>query len=101
MEQPYQESDYVDMTSTTAAYISTVRPDHTVVLPSNVPIGAKVAIVIMSPDESNITEKARHARFQKMLDAIKAATAAGFTPPALSDAEIDARIERARRATKA
>ena len=96
----YQESDYVDMTSTTAAYISTVRPDHTVILPSDVPVGSKVAVVIMSPDENSTAEKARQARFQKMLDAIKAATAAGFTPPALSDAEIDARIERARHATK-
>lgn len=88
------------MTSTTSVYISTVRPDHTVFLPRDVPVGATVAMVIMSPEESNAAEKARHARFQKVLDAINAATAAGFTPPAISDAEIDARIERARHATK-
>lgn len=90
----------VAMTSITPAYVATVRADHTVVLPADVPVGSKVAVVIMSPDEGDKAEKARRARFQKVLDAIKAATEAGFTPPAISDAEIDARIERARHAYK-
>lgn len=70
------------------------------VLPTDVPIGSKVAVVIMSPGEGKQAEKARQARFQKVLDAIKAATEAGFTPPAISDEEIDARIERARHSLK-
>ena len=84
------------MISTTPAYISTVSADHTITLPTDVPIGTRVAIIIMGPDEIKITEKARHARFQKVLDAIKAAVDSGFTSPTISDEEIDARIERAR-----
>ncbi|MCB0105642.1 MAG: hypothetical protein KDE53_07030 [Caldilineaceae bacterium] len=86
------------MTNTTPAYIFTVRSDHTVVLPNDVPIGAKVAVVLVGPDDEKIVDKMRHARFQKVLDAIKAAVDSGYEPPAISDAEIDARIERARHA---
>ena len=88
------------MISTTPAYISTVSADHTVALPKEVPVGSKVAVIIVSPHEGKVAEKARQARFQKVLDAIKAAKEAGFTPPALPDSEIDARIERARHAHK-
>lgn len=33
---------------TTSAYITTVGPDHTIVLPDNIAVGATVAVVLMS-----------------------------------------------------
>lgn len=84
------------MTNITPAYISTVRSDHTIILPNDIPIGAKVAVVLVGPDNEQIMDQARYARFQKVLDAIKAAVDSGSEPPAISDVEIDARIERAR-----
>lgn len=39
------------MTSVTPAYISTVRADHTVILPTDVSVGSKVAVVMTTVDE--------------------------------------------------
>lgn len=33
---------------TTCAYITTVGPDHTIVLPADITVGATVAVVVMS-----------------------------------------------------
>ncbi len=42
----------------------------------------------------------RHARFEKVMDAIRAAMAEGFSAPVISDVELKARIKRARQAAK-
>ncbi len=54
----------------TPTYITTVNADHTVVLPSDVPVGAHVAIVLIP---SAAEESARQARFAATLAAIKEA----------------------------
>ena len=60
----------VEMTPT---HIATVRPDHTIALPAEMPVGAKVMVIVM-PDESAMAkEAARKERFAKTLEAIRAA----------------------------
>ena len=86
---------------TTAAFISTVNGDHTIQLPKEVPIGAKVAIFLMPGEAANPEQLTRQARFEKVIAAVRAAIADGFTPPVISDAELKARIQRARQAAKA
>jgi hypothetical protein len=81
----------------TPAYVSTVGDDRTITLPDDIPAGATVAVFVLPPKAVE-AEVARQARFAAMLDAIRAAIASGESPPEMSDEELDARIERARRA---
>lgn len=87
--------------STTPAYIGTVEEGHTVSVPNEVPVGTKVAILLLPlaavPDTIEEQEAARAERFSSVLAAIRSAIAAGYTAPALPDEELDARIRRARR----
>ena len=82
--------------STTPAYIGTVGEGHIVSVPSEVPIGAKVAILLLPPDPIDERESTRKERFESVLAGIRSAIAAGYTTPAISDEELDARIRRAR-----
>jgi hypothetical protein len=82
--------------STTPAYIGTVGEGHTVSVPSEVPIGSKVAILLLPPEASDEKESARKERFESVLAAIRSAIAAGYTTPTISDEELEARIRRAR-----
>lgn len=86
--------------ATTAAFISTVNADHTIRLPKEIPVGAKVAVVLMPTEEQTVELDTRRARFEKVISAIRAAIADGFAAPAISDEELSARIKRARRAAK-
>ncbi len=86
---------------TTSAYITKVRPDHTVVLPADMPVGATVAVVVVPSDATEVDEAARHDRFAKTLDAIRAASAQETTLPSVSDGELDALIETARKTPRA
>ena len=80
--------------STTPAYISTVSEGHVVSVPIEVPIGARVAILLLPP--SNDEEEAgRRARFEHGFAAIRAAIAAGYTTPAVADEDLDEKIRRA------
>lgn len=81
-------------------YISTVDPSRTISLPDTVPVGARVAIVLLPPVETLPDADAeRTARFMAVMKAIAAAQAAGFTLPEISNAELDTRIDRARRSS--
>jgi hypothetical protein len=79
---------------TTRAYITIVGPDHTVVVPDDIAVGATVAVVVMSttPD----AEAERQARFAATLAAIRAASAPETTPAAVTDTELEALIKEAR-----
>lgn len=83
--------------STTPAYIGTVDEGHVVSVPSEVPIGAKVAILLLPPTLADEREAERKERFDSVMTAIRSAIAAGYTTPAISDEELDVRIRRARR----
>ncbi len=82
--------------STTPAYSGTVSEGHTVRIPAEVPIGARVAILLLPSEAVDEREFERKEKFESVMAAIRAAIAAGYTPPAISDEELDARIRRAR-----
>jgi hypothetical protein len=85
--------------TSTPAYVATVGEDHTIVLPEEIPVGAQVTItVIPSSVPNKHDDDARRARFEATLAAIQAASTVGATPPAISDAELDALIKKARKA---
>lgn len=79
----------IEMTPT---HIATIRPDHTITLPTEMPVGAKVMVIVM-PDEAN--ESARKARFAKTIEAIRVAMQMPLNK--ISDAELNALVDKARR----
>jgi len=85
---------------TTSAYITTVGSDHTIVLPAEMPVGATVAVIVVPTSTTSVDDAARRARFAETLSAIRAASARE-TPPAISDDDLDALIEKARKAPRA
>lgn len=78
------------------AYVAVVRPDRTVRLPENVPVGATVAVVLL-PGASAHDDEARRERFERTLEALRTAAARGPHGPAVDDEALDALIDRARR----
>ncbi len=87
--------------TTTSAYVSTVRGDRTILLPDGIPIGAKVAVVLLPSEEIDEERTLRNMRFQKVMDAIRSAMNSNFTAPTVSDRELDQLIDEARQAAKA
>ena len=86
--------------TTTPAYIATVGDDHTIVLPEEIPVGARVTITVIPSVSDQLNGEARSARFSETLAAIQAAASVRTTPPAISDAELDALIKKARKASQ-
>jgi hypothetical protein len=86
--------------TTIPAYVVTVGADHTIVLPEEIPVGAQVTITVISPLPDHQDEAARASRFAETLTAIQAASRARVTPPAISDAELDALIKKARKSSE-
>jgi len=82
----------IEMTPT---HIATIRPDHTVTLPSEMPVGAKVMIIVMPDESAKIDEVARKERFAKTLDAIRVAMQISL--PQISDADLNALVDKARK----
>lgn len=79
------------------AFISTVDANRTIALPYSIPVGAKVAVMVMSEEAAEDSPE-RRLRFERVMAAIQAAMAEGFSPPAISDRELDSRIKMARHA---
>jgi hypothetical protein len=84
--------------TSTPAYIATVGEDRTIVLPAEIPIGAQVIITVVPAVQNQSDDQAYSTPFATTLAAIRAA-ANMPTPPAISDAELDALIKKARRAS--
>jgi hypothetical protein len=85
--------------TSTPAYITVVGEDHIIILPKEIPIGAKVTITVVPPTElSRQGDEERQGRFGKTLTAIHEASAAGKPEPPLSDAELDDLIKKAHKA---
>ena len=84
--------------TTTSAFVSTVKADRTIVVPEGIPVGAKVAVVLLPTEETQEESAARNMRFQKVMDTIRAAINTNFTSPSVSDKELDKLIEEARQA---
>lgn len=80
-------------TTTTSAYITTVRPDRTIVLPDEMAVGSTVAVVLL-PSNSEPNEADRSERFKTTLDAINNAAEAEIVPT-ISEEELDKLIRKA------
>jgi hypothetical protein len=86
--------------TSTSAYVATVGEDHTIVLPEEIPVGAQVTITVIPSSVPNEHDEARRARFEETLAAIHAALTVEAPGPTISDAELDARIKKARKAPR-
>lgn len=82
----------------TPAYITTVAEDRTITLPADIPAGARVAVILLSPTESAARDAARRARFAETKRAVRAASTHTPEAPAIDEAALDALIRAARRA---
>jgi hypothetical protein len=82
--------------TTTSAFVSTVKADRTIVLPEGIPVGARVAVVLLPQEELQEESAARNMRFQSVMDAIRAAINSNFEAPAISNKDLDQLIQEAR-----
>ena len=82
-----------NMLEKTEAYITIVGNDHKIALPAEMPVGAKVAVILMGDDPTS--ELARQQRFADTLAAIRNASLEEL--PVISDTELDELIARARK----
>jgi hypothetical protein len=80
-------------TTITSAYITTVRPDRTIVLPDEMAVGSTVAVVLL-PSNSEPDEAARSERFKATLDAINNAAEADVVLT-ISEEKLDKLIKKA------
>lgn len=77
----------------TPAYITTIRPDRTIVLPDEMAVGATVAVVVL-PSISEPDSVARKQRFEATLSAISSA-AKVENAPSISDEQLNELIKKA------
>lgn len=86
--------------TTLSTFTSTVGPNHTIILPDSIPVGAKVTITVSASSGGIDPEESRSIRFERVMDALRKAMAEGFTAPAISNNELKALIKRARTSKK-
>ncbi|MFN8489744.1 MAG: hypothetical protein U0350_19320 [Caldilineaceae bacterium] len=84
--------------ATSATVIATVEPNHTVKVPSTIPVGEQVIVVPLPAIESLIHDAARRARFAATRAAVQQALATRPSQTPLSNQEIVALVKRARKA---
>lgn len=86
--------------TTTSAYVSTVKVNRTIELPPHIPVGAKVAIIVLPSEEVEEENSTRAMRFRKVMDAIRAAIHSDFESPEITDRELRNLVREARQAAK-
>ena len=89
----------------TTAYITVVEEDHLIAIPRTIPTGATVAVVIVPPSDIVFSspkheEAVRQAHFTAVMEAINSLTAKPVPADRYTDAELDAMIEKARKAPR-
>lgn len=77
----------------TSAYITTIRPDRTIVLPDEMAVGTTVAVVIL-PSMSEPDSAERKERFEATLSAISNASNVE-NAPSISDEQLNKLIKKA------
>ena len=82
----------------TSAYVTTVGADGTIKLPPDMPVGATVAVIAVPTSVSELDAEARLARFAATLTEIRQASKPGALRANISDAELTALVEKARKA---
>ncbi|MEZ4659929.1 MAG: hypothetical protein R2911_20430 [Caldilineaceae bacterium] len=87
--------------TTTSAFFSTVEANRTIVLPNSIPIGAKVAVILLPTESDNDENVMRAARFQQVMNAIRNAINSNFMAPDISDQDLNQLIDEARQSAKA
>ncbi len=81
----------------TPAYVATVRPDHTIILPEEMPVGAQVMVILVPPKAVALeSDPARAARFAATLAVIKAAMENPI-PDLPTDEELRTLVDKARK----
>jgi hypothetical protein len=80
----------------TPTYIATVRPDHTIVLPEEMPVGATVMVIVVPPKTAPENDPARKARFEATLAAIREAMR-NPVPNLPDDEALKALVDKARK----
>jgi hypothetical protein len=86
---------------TTEAFITKVGAGHTIVLPDEMPIGTTVVVTVVPESEVEEVDEERHARFAATIEAIRRSYPFYEAQPPISDDELDALIERARKSKPA
>ncbi len=79
----------------TSAYITTVRPDRTIVLPDEMAVGTTVAVVVL-PSASEPDDARRRERFEATLSAVRNASKEKDVP-SISNEQLDRLIKKALR----
>jgi hypothetical protein len=79
--------------------IATIEPDHTIRLPSYLPVGEQVLIVRIPSIDALLNDSSRRTRFAATRKAIQEAMQSYHAPAAPSNAEIVQLVKRARRTT--
>jgi hypothetical protein len=64
------------------------------------PTGATVAVIVVPTGTPESDDAVRRARFEETLSAIRAASVLESSPDIVSDEELDALVEQARKAPK-
>jgi hypothetical protein len=82
----------IEMTPT---HIATIQPNHTITLPTEMPVGAKVIVIVMPDESAKMDEATRQERFAKTLDAIRFAMKIPL--PKITDAELNTLVDKARK----
>jgi hypothetical protein len=95
----------ITVASETTAYITVVGEDHLLSLPDSIPTGATVAVVILPSSDTMLAqsereETVRQAHFAAVMEAINAVASKPAPADQYTDAELDAIIEKARKAPR-
>lgn len=86
------------MTSATTL-LATVEPNHTIKVPSTLPVGEQVLIVRIPSIMALFNDEERRVRFAATREAIQHALDAQFPKQTVSDEEIVRLVKKARRTT--
>lgn len=86
----------MDTLDLTAAYITAMDADHTIHLPSSVPNGATVAVIVMPPSWRD-DEQVRQFHFSAALEEIHTVNTSKAPTPSLSDQEINQLVRKLRK----
>ena len=81
------------------AYVGTIDSNRTLVLPADIPVGATVFVFVVPTHAPAPDDADRRARFAETLAAVRTA----FSAPraSISDSELDALIDTARKTPQA
>lgn len=84
---------------TSANFVTTVTPDRVIKLPTNMPIGAEVMVVVMPSLVQLLSDPIRRARFAATRAALATAIESGWKSVDTSSEDFRELVRRARKAT--